>query len=207
MTHRLDLEELVGPDLDHDERDRLERVHALLLEAGPPPELSPNLEFPTLAMTLTRPPRQRRRGIALLAAALVTVALAFVAGYTVGNSNGNGLSSGVRLQLIGTNIAPAALASLRVEPVDASGNRPMELAATGLPKLPPRGYYTVWLMRGPKALAPCGTFIVAGKNRGISVTLNAPYRLKPGDWWAVTKQMPGHHEAGPIVLRPQRSTA
>ena len=34
-----DFDELVGTDLEPDERERLERVHELLLEAGPPPEL------------------------------------------------------------------------------------------------------------------------------------------------------------------------
>ena len=28
------------------------------------------------------------------------------------------------------------------------------------------------------------------------------YRLHRGDTWVVTKQLPGHHEAGPVVLRP-----
>ena len=40
---RFDLDELLG-DASPDERDRLRRVHELLVEAGPPPELSPELE-------------------------------------------------------------------------------------------------------------------------------------------------------------------
>ena len=38
-----DLHELVGDDLEPAERDQLERVHAMLLDAGPPPELPPSL--------------------------------------------------------------------------------------------------------------------------------------------------------------------
>ena len=36
-----DLTDIVGDDLEPGERERLERVHALLERAGPPPELSP----------------------------------------------------------------------------------------------------------------------------------------------------------------------
>jgi hypothetical protein len=203
MTRVPDFDDLVGAELDDAERERLRRVHALLLEAGPPPEISPDIAAPTLAMTLARPPRRKSRRVALLAAAVVTIALAFLAGYATGNGRGDGLSQGRTLRLVGTSAAPSALASLRIQPADAAGNWPMQLAVTGLPKLPPKGYYTVWLMRNGKAYAPCGTFVVAGNDRGISVSLNAPYRFKRGDWWAVTKQMPGHHEAGPVVLRPK----
>jgi hypothetical protein len=205
MTQEPDFDELVGSEVDADERERLRSVHALLLQAGPPPEISPDIELPTLAMTLARPPREKRRRIALLAAAVVTLALAFLAGYAAGNGNGDGLSSGRTMQLVGTKAAPSALALLRVQPVDSAGNWPMQLAATGLPKLPPKGYYTVWLMRDGKAFAPCGTFVVAGAGRGVSVSLNAPYRLKAGDWWAVTKHVWGHEGTGPIVLRPKRA--
>jgi hypothetical protein len=205
MTRRPDFDDLLGGEVDGAERDRLRRVHELLLEAGPPPEISPEIESPTLAMTLARPPRRKRRAVALLAAALVTLALAFLAGYVVANGNDNGLSAGRTMQLVGTKLAPNALASLRVQPVDSAGNWPMQLAVTGLPKLPPKGYYTVWLMRKGKAYAPCGAFVVAGEDRGISVSLNAPYRLKPGDWWAITRQMPGRHQIGPIVLAPKKS--
>lgn len=205
MTRRPDFEDLLGPDVEGDERERLRRVHELLVAAGPPPELSPDIESPTLALTLGRPPGRRRRRVALLAAAAVVLLLAFLAGYVVGNGGDEGLSQGRTLRLVGTKVAPDALASLRIRPVDAAGNWPMTLAATGLPKLPDRGYYTVWLMRGERAIAPCGTFVVAGADRGVSVTLNAPYRLEKGDWWAVTEQLPGVERIGPIVLRPRRA--
>ncbi len=204
MRRRPDFEELVGTDVEGDERERLRRVHDLLLQAGPPPELSPEVESgPTLAMTLARAPRKMRRSVMLLAAAVALVTVAFLAGYITGNGNDNGLASGHTLSLVGTKAAPGALASLRVEPVDPAGNWPMQLSVTGLPKLPPRGYYTVYLMRDGKPYAPCGTFVVAGKAYGTSVSLNAPYHLHPGDTWVVTKQMPGHHEAGPVVLQPR----
>ena len=39
-----DFDELVGTEVSAAERERLHRVHDLLVEAGPPPELSPELE-------------------------------------------------------------------------------------------------------------------------------------------------------------------
>ena len=198
-----DFDELVGPDVGPEERARLRDVHDLLLQAGPPAELSPEIEAgPTLALTLQRRPRRRGHRVALLAAALALIVVAFLAGYITGNGNGGGLSAGRTLSLVGTKAAPNALASLRIEPVDAAGNWPMQISVTGLPTLPPHGYYTVYLWRNGKAIAPCGTFVVAGREHAASVWLNAPYELKPGDTWVVTRQMPGHHLAGPVVLRP-----
>ena len=78
----------------------------------------------------------------------------------------------------------------------------MQLNVTGLPKLPPHGYYAVFVFRNGKIWAPCGGFVVAGAKHGTSVHLNAPYAFKHGDTWVVTRQMPGQHEPGAIVLRP-----
>ncbi len=199
-----DFDELVGPDAEPGERERLRRVHELLLEAGPPAELSPELEAgPTLAMTLGGRAREHtvRRRVMLLAATVAVIALAFLGGYLAGN-RGGGLASARTLRLAGTSAAPSALASLRIEPADAAGNWPMQLNVTGLPKMPSHGYYAVFLVRNGKIYAPCGTFVVAGAGRGTSVRLNAPYTLQHGDTWVVTRQLPGHSEPGAIVLRP-----
>jgi len=203
MTRPPDFDELVGPEVDAAERARLRTVHDLLLVAGPPAELAPELEAgPTLAMTLQRPPRRRGHRVLLIAASFAVIGVVFLGGYIAGNGSGGGLDAGKTVSLVGTKAAPGALASLRIQPVDAAGNWPMQISVTGLAKLPPRGYYTVFLWRDGKALAPCGTFIVKSPTQGVSVWLNAPYKLKPGDTWVVTRQLPGHHEAGPIVLRP-----
>jgi len=79
----------------------------------------------------------------------------------------------------------------------------MQVSVTGLPALPAHGYYTVYLVRNGEPLAPCGYFVVKAPDHGTSVWLNAPYKLLPHDTWVVTRQMPGHHEAGPVVLRPR----
>ena len=204
MMRPPDFDDLVGPEVEQAERARLRAVHDLLVQAGPPAELSPELEAgPTLALTLQRRQRRGGRKVLLLAAALALVAMAFLAGYITGNGKGDGLSSGTTMSLVGTQAAPGALASLRIQPADAAGNWPMKISVTGLPKLPPHGYYTVYLVRNGKPFAPCGYFVISGPDRGTSVWLNAPYKLQPRDTWVVTKQLPGHHEAGPVVLRPK----
>ncbi len=202
MTRTPNFDELVGTDLDPEERERLERVHDLLVRAGPPAELAPELERgPTLAMTLGGP-RNRHvvRRMALLAAAIMVLLLVFLGGYVTGNHGGGGLSGGHTLKLVGTPQAPAALASLHVASADSAGNWPMTLSATGLAKLPPHGYYEVFLTRNGKIWAPCGTFRVQSTTTAVSVKLNAPYDLRRGDGWVVTRQLPGQHEAGPVVL-------
>jgi hypothetical protein len=202
MTRTPDFDDIVGDDLDHEERERLERVHNLLVIAGPPPELTPEMERgPTLAMTLGGPSRRRiERRVALLAAAVLVLVVAFLGGYLAGHGNAGSLASGHTLKLVGTAKAPGALAALHVQDADAAGNWPMNLSATGLPKLPPHGYYEVFLTRNGKIFAPCGVFLVKDPKAAVSVQLNAPYDLHSGDGWVVTKQLPGRHEAGPIVL-------
>ena len=204
MMRPPDFDDLVGPEVEQAERARLRAVHDLLVQAGPPAELSPELEAgPTLALTMQRRQRRGGRKVLLLAAALALVAMAFLAGYITGNGKGDGLSSGTTMSLVGTKAAPRALASLRIQPADAAGNWPMKISVTGLPKLPPHGYYTVYLVRNGKPFAPCGFFVISARDRGTSVWLNAPYKLQPRDTWVVTKQLPGHHETGPVVLRPK----
>jgi hypothetical protein len=207
VTRTPDFDELVGTDLGREERERLEHVHDLLVIAGPPAELAPELERgPTLAMTLGGP-RNRHVGrrIALLAAAIMVLLFVFLGGYVTGNSGGDGLSGGHTLKLVGTAQAPTAQASLHVAAKDAAGNWPMTLSATGLAKLPPHGYYAVFLTRDGKIWAPCGSFRVQSATTAVSVKLNAPYDLHRGDGWVVTKQLPGHHEAGPVVLTQRRA--
>jgi hypothetical protein len=199
-----EFEELVGEEGAPAERERLRNVHDLLVAAGPPPELTPQLEAgPTLGMTLgARTRRRMQRRVALLAAAIIILLLAFLAGYISGNGNDNSISSARILKLQGTALAPDALASLKIDPVDPSGNWGMRLSAVGLPKLPQGGYYEVFLTRDSKIWAPCGSFVVRDRKTGVSVPLNAPYRLEPGDSWVVTRQEPGQHTPGAVILRP-----
>ena len=196
-----DFDDLVG-DVDPEERARLERVHQLLLEAGPPAEEPPHVEAgPTLAMTLGRARSRRhlQRRVGVLAAAVIVLLVAFLAGYITGNDSS---VSGRLLKLHGTGSAPTAQGSLRVDEVDPSGNWPMQLAALGLPKLKEREYYEVWLVRDQKIWLSCGAFRTSGPKVGVSVRLTAPYRLRRGDVWVVTRQKAGMKGHGEIVLRP-----
>ena len=205
MTRVPDFDELVGREIPAAERERLRGVHELLVQAGPPPELAPELEAgPTLAMTLAKQKRERHthRRATLLLAAAVAIAVVFLGGYVVGNRGTGGKAPAKVMQLSGTKAAPGALASLRIEHADAAGNWPMELSVTGLPKLPEHGYYVVHLVRGGKPWAPCGTFVVQGTQHGTVVRLNAPYEFQKGDTWKVFKQLPGKAEPGPAVLVP-----
>ena len=200
MTQPPDFEQLIGSDVEGAERARLQRVHSLLVQAGPPPEISPSIASgPTLGMTMSGRPRPVRRRVLLLAAALSILGLVFLGGYITGNSGGK--TAGTVLKLTGTPSAPSAFASLQIEPVDSAGNWPMRLSVKGLPKLNGHWYYEVFLMRHGKPYAPCGSFKVA-TNQVTVVQLNAPYRLMHSDTWVVTKQPPDSKAPGKVVLRP-----
>jgi hypothetical protein len=200
MTQPPDFEQLIGSDVEAAEYARLQRVHSLLVQAGPPPEIAPGIASgPTLGMTMARRPTRVRRRVLLLAATVAVLALAFLGGYIAGN--GGGKTAGTVLQLAGTPAAPSAFASLQIEPVDAAGNWPMRLSVKGLPQLHGHWYYEVFLERDGKPYAPCGSFKVATKQATV-VQLNAPYRLQHADTWIVTKQAPDSKAPGQVVLRP-----
>ena len=206
MSREPSFDELVGAETSGEERERLRHVHELLLEAGPPPELTPKLRKAP-GSGVARMQRRRvvkRRGLLLLAAAL-SIVVVFAAGYAVSNSRqsgGNTSASGVTktLELTGTRQAPNAQATLDVWKPQA-GNWPMTLNVTGLPKLPPHAYYYVYLVRDGKPWAPCGAFRVASPSQALTLTLNAPYKLRKGDTWVVTRPTQ-LGEPGTTVMRP-----
>jgi hypothetical protein len=204
VSRRPTFDELVDDETTGAEREQLRHVHDLLLRAGPPPELPPELEAgPNLQMTIVRKrQRAKKRGMLLLAAALVAV-LVFIVGYAAGNgqkgSRGGNLVK--TLNLKGTAVAPNAKASLEVwHPKD--GNWPMTLSVVGLDQLPSRRYYEVYVVRGGKILGSCGVFRVNQTRNPVVVTLNAPYPLQKGDTWVVTRQGAGGVEPGQTVLKP-----
>jgi hypothetical protein len=114
------------------------------------------------------------------------------------------MSASVLLMLTGTRDAPNALASLRIERSDSTANWPIQLSATGLPKLPTGGLYEVYLVRKGRLYAPCGSFVVTNPAQAVSVSLNAPYRLQRGDTWVVTRELErrGVSDHPTVVLRP-----
>jgi len=194
MTSRPpDFDELVGEDLAADERARLRGVHDLLVAAGPPAELSPELErAPSVGGAVHFLPRRRRGAVLLLAAAVA--AAAFGGGFLTGavTRGGESKSAVAVIPMHGTGAAPNALASISLEDVDKAGNWPMRFTVQGLPELPRGGYYELYLTRHGRIAATCGTFNVHGGQ--TTVRLNAPYKLKGFDGWVVTRHLPGHPE-------------
>ena len=199
MSSGPDFTDVVGEDVPAEERERLRRVHDLLVAAGPPPELPPTLATPPEAGGTVRFLPKRRRGALLLLAAALAAA-AFGGGYLLGGraSDESAFAPDRVVSMHGTRLAPAALASIRLAAKDESGNWPMQVVVRGLPKLPRGAYYELFLTRKGRPVASCGSFLVHGGT--TRVTLNAPYKLKRFDGWVVTRHLRGQRDIGKTLL-------
>ena len=207
MRRDREFRELVS-DLDAAERERLRRVHDLLLAVGPPPELPPQLERapgarraqPSFAGAL--PPRRRRAALAL---AFVAAVAAFAVGYLAGGGGETsdrtlGVSNVRRLVMESTGVQPGAAGMIQVGREDEGGNTPLLLDTYGLEDLGRRGYYELWLTRRGERVVSCGTF-VADEPR-LRVRLNAPYTLQGETGWVVVEHVrDGDRERERVVLR------
>lgn len=205
-----------GPSFDElmegatpDDQARLRRVHELLVAAGPPPELPPNLAKPPLAR-VERPPvlttLPRRRFGAMLTAAAGIAAAAFLVGYLVNNGGSGGNAPVVNIAMKSTPVAPQSAAVLALEKGHGDENIPMTLTVSGLKTLPKGGYYELWLTRAGKGgggattqqrIVSCGTFVVSSDR--VVVKMNAPYRLDNSPGWVITRHVPGAN-SDPVVL-------
>ncbi len=183
-----DFDELVGDGLAAEERERLERVHALLVAAGPPPELPPRLASPPAPpqAPVIPFPRRYRAAAAGVAAALAVALLG--AGYVIGH--GTTPEEAFTIAMTG---AGEAHAELVVFAKDAAGNWPMELSVTGLEPLPAGKVYELWLTKNGKPADSCGAFSVSAAE--TEVPLNAPYRLLDYDGWVVVQ----HGSTAPVL--------
>lgn len=199
-----DFDELIGDEVPAEERDRLRRTHELLVQAGPPPELSPDLEsvpWPEESqLPLTKP--LHRRPVLLAAAVLTLVGIGFVVGQATAPNSSSSLQSERTIRLAGTQLDPNATAKLELGKGDANGNWPMVLHVNGLNTLPRGGYYDLYLTKGGKPVVLCGTFNVAG--RQAVIRMSAAYDLSHFDrnGWVVTRQLPGHFQPTDVVLKP-----
>jgi hypothetical protein len=208
VSRKPTLEEVIGADATGAERQRLLQVHELLLEAGPPPELSPELEAgPNLKMTMTKRRRRMKQRAMVLLAAAILVFLVFMGGYVVANNSGGKSSKGappvLSQALEGTALVPKAEGALQVWRSKDGSNWPMTLTVAGLPALPPHRYYEVYLFRGGKIRGSCGSFRIGSSSSGpVTVPLTSPYELRKGDSWVVTRPGVGGSEPGSLVLRP-----
>jgi hypothetical protein len=197
-----DFKDLVDTEaLSPEEEDRLRRVHELLVQAGPPPDLPPSLErtpqtadaeiiqFPLL-------PKRRWAVTALVAAALA--AIAFGGGYLFGHSKGSAEAFKVT-HVVAMHGPNGAEGVVRVSSRDSVGNWPMEVEVDGLPKQPNRdASYQLWLTRNHKPDELCGTFRVSGAKTTVRFTV--PYDLTGVDGWVVTAQPARSTAPGPVVL-------
>jgi hypothetical protein len=203
MTRAPDFDDLVGKDVPDEERARLLQAHRLLVEAGPPPELSPEMDsvpWPEDSQMPLLKPKQRRP--LLLAAAIATaIGIGFVLGQSTSSSSSS--MEAVRVvQLAGTPLDSDARGTLKLGKADASGNWPMTLHARGLQELPEGGYYDLYLTKGGKPVVLCGTFNVKGDE--VVVRFSAAYDLGhfDKDGWVITRQLPENHKPTEVVLKP-----
>jgi hypothetical protein len=201
MDRGPDFRELVGDDLSSEESARLERVHDLLVAAGPPPELPPALAEPPgepdrSAVPIMLP---RRRAGAMLALAAAIALLAFLGGFVAGR-NGAGSKAEVihSVRMHGTGIAQNASGRIDIEALDSSGNWPLRVVLRGLQRLPKGSYYEMYLTRHHKPVAACGIFTVSGSP--TTVHLSMPPTAKGWDGWIVTRETQGAHDGHRVVL-------
>ena len=200
MTDFEDIVETHG--LPAGEEARLRRVHELLLAAGPPPDLPPELARPAdpdRAQPPTVPVLFRRRravgAVILLAAALA----AFAGGYAFGHSK-NATQAFVSHRDVPMHGAAGRFAVIHIAKTDSVGNWPMLVEVSGLPEQRnPKAYYELWLTKHGKPVVPCGAFRVHAKT--TRVRLSVPYSFRRYDGWVVTAQPPNDEAVGPIVLR------
>jgi hypothetical protein len=199
MTDRPNFDELAGgADLGPEEAARLERVHDLLVAAGPPPELPPRLLEPDHELehrdNVIFLPR-RRAGMVLGIAAAVAL-LALLGGYLLGQRQQFDEAGSVTMH--STVTASPASAVIHVGKADSAGNWPLKVDVKSLPALPEGEYYEMFLTRGAnQRAASCGTFRVSGSSD--EVRLNAPYHLRAFDGWIVTREGRGSGNH-PVVL-------
>jgi Anti-sigma-K factor rskA len=192
------LDELLEGIEDPRERDRLRRMHDLLVATGPPPELSPALAGAPAAPaaedeepdTSWMPPR--RLGAALLIGAGLFAA-AFGVGYIAGEGGSDNRPAAGPPEQTARVIAlrpsdqnNTAGASIRLGRKRADGNWPMIVTVRGLDHLAGGDYYTLALTRNGKPVVTCGTFNVAATGT-TTIRMIAAYDLENYDGWAVTR--------------------
>lgn len=188
----------LGPD----EEARLRRIHDLLVEAGPPPDLPPSLEHTPQAeeaeiLQFPLLPKRRWAVAALVAAAVAAIALG--GGYALGHSKSGGTQAFKVAHVVSMHGPNGAQGVVRVSVRDSAGNWPMEVEVNGLPKQPNRkATYQLWLTQGHKPTELCGSFRVSGDPTVVRFTV--PYPLNGVDGWVVTAQPASSTTPGPVVL-------
>jgi hypothetical protein len=179
VTRPPDFDDVVGAEVGGPERERLRRVHDLLVEAGPPPDLAQR-SAPRVGERVDLPRRRRRTVLYALAAALGAFAI-FTVGLVVAVDDESSA------EFVVTMSSPSgATASLEIFDIDEAGNWPMLLDVSGLPRAPGGKLYELWLTKKGEPEALCGSFHTDGAGRAV-VPMNAPWRLDDFDGWVVVE--------------------
>ena len=184
MTDRFD--DLVDgiDDLEPAERERLRRVHELLLQVDPPPEVPHALREPPAEEPVRFLPQRRRFTLALIAAALV--AAAFGSGFLLGGRSDD-VSVFRTVSMAGVGEGRGGFASIEIREQDGAGNWPLIVRVRGLDESADRDdYYELWLTKDGKLADSCGRFIL--QDGVTEVTLTVPYGFKRYDGWVVTRR-------------------
>ncbi|HEX7255306.1 MAG TPA: hypothetical protein VF236_05200 [Gaiellaceae bacterium] len=210
MSPPPDFDELMEGAESPEERDRLHRVHDLLLATGPPPELSPALAASPAPIAEDEEPDTswlppRRFGAAVLAGAALLGA-AFGAGYIAGDRGSDegpaAAPEAEPARVIGlrpSDESSTAGASIRLGRKGPDGNWPMVVTVRGLKHLASGDYYTLALTREGKPVVTCGTFNVAASG-ATTIRMLAAYDLENFDGWAITRYDNRTHDER-VVMR------
>jgi hypothetical protein len=189
-----DFDELMEGVESEEERDRLRRVHDLLVSSAPPPELSSALATPV------SPPAEddaddewlpkRRLGAGLLVG-FAALAAAFGIGYAVGKDPAQQPSAAPPAPTEVISLRPrdqnnTAGASIRLGTKGSDGNWPLVVTIRGLDQLGGGDYYALVLTKKGKPIVTCGTFNVS-RQGATTIRMIAAYRLDNFDGWAITQ--------------------
>ena len=194
MSRPPDFDELMEGIERPEDRARLRRVHQLLVEAGPPPELSPALaSVPVLEVKR----RSRRRLVTAFALAGAVLAAMFGIGYLAGSTDSEESTMPVR-RTVALTSSSGASGAVDLGFKGADGNWRMVITVRGLSPLRGGDYYELALTKDGKPRVTCGTFNVADR-RENTVRLSAAYNLKGFDGWVVLHYDAKTHDDTPVL--------
>jgi hypothetical protein len=194
VTRPPDFDELMEGVESAEERDRLRRVHDLLVASAPPPELSAALASPQSPLAEDDVQDEwlphRRLGAGLLVG-FAALAAAFGIGYLVGDREPAGrptadpAPAGQVISLRPSDQNNTAGASIRLGRRGTDGNWPMTLTVRGLDHLSAGNYYALALTKKGRPVVTCGTFNVSPSG-ATTIRMIAAYELKNFDGWVIT---------------------